>query len=140
MRIEQVPQFLDRYEYARQVLTYLMVGGAAAIADLALLYVLVDLLRIFYLVAAALSFLLVATAAFFCHKRLTFRHRGQNNRLRYVLFLLTAGSGLFWSVLLLYVFVDFFGIWYLEAAIIEKGIVVVWNFLLSKYLTFGSRF
>ena|SRR3990167_7230137 len=128
--------FINRYENLRQLVVYLFVGGASALSDLILLFIFVDILKIFYLLSATLSFITVSTAAFFFHKNFTFRHKGKNNKLRYIIFLVTAGSGLFWSLVLLYTFVDIFKLWYLEAAVIIKFIVLTWNFLINKYLTF----
>jgi dolichol-phosphate mannosyltransferase len=127
---------IERFEYLRQVVTYFVLGGFAAVTDLALLFVLVDVLGVYYLAAAAMSFVLVATMAFFLHKNLTFRSNHGNNQLRYVIFLFGAVSGLLWSLTLLFVFVELLGFPYLGAAVIVKFIVFAWNFSVNKYVTF----
>ncbi len=128
--------FLNRYENLRQGIVYLIIGGASALSDLILLFIFVDFLKIYYLIAATISFTLVSTVAFFLHKRFTFRHRGSSNKLRYLMFILTAGSGLLWSIFFLYTFVSNFKLHYLQAAVIVKFIVLIWNFTVNKYLTF----
>ncbi|OGY24664.1 MAG: hypothetical protein A2172_03675 [Candidatus Woykebacteria bacterium RBG_13_40_15] len=129
---------INRYEHLRQIIVYLFVGGLSAFLDIVLLFILVDVFHIWYLFAATISFISVSTLGFFLHKRLTFRYQGRRTKLRYVAFLFIAGSGLVWSLVLLYTFVDIFKIWYLFAAIMVKFIVLVWNFLMNKFITFGS--
>ena len=129
--------FINRYENLRQLIVYLFVGGSSALSDLILLFIFVDFLKIHYLLAATLSFTIVSTAAFFLHKNYTFRHKGSQTRLRYLVFLLTAGSGLLWSLSLLLLLVDIFKIHYLIAAVMTKFIVLIWNFLVNKFITFG---
>lgn len=127
---------VNKNENLRQLIVYLIIGGASALSDLAILTFLVEFFKIFYLVAATISFVIVATAGFYLHKNYTFRHQGKGNKLRYLVFLLVAGSGLLWSLLFLYLFVSIFKLHYLFAAIIVKFIVLVWNFLMNRFVTF----
>ena len=129
-------RYVNGRENLRQPVTYLFIGGASALSDIILLFILVHFLHIFYLLAATISFLIVSTFGFFLHKNLTFRHKGPNSKLRYFVFIATAGSGLIWSLLLLFAFVDIFKIWYLQAAIMVKFIVLAWNFMVNKFFTF----
>jgi len=128
--------FINQYEHLRQVSVYLIIGGLSAISDIIFLFILVQFFKIWYLLAAAISFSLIATVAFFFHKKFTFRFDGARIKLRYVIFLFTAASGLIWNILILFTFVEIFKIWYLLAAVFTKFIVLVWNFLVNKFITF----
>jgi len=131
-------QFINRNENLRQSVVYTIIGGICGFFDLVLLFIFVDFLKIWYLLAAAISFILVSIFGFYCHKRFTFRHTGSGTGFRYVIFLLTAGSGLLWNLLLLYISVSILHIWYLLAAAIVKFIVLIWNFLMNKFVTFRT--
>lgn len=128
--------FINRYENLRQFVVYFFIGGTSALSDLILLFIFVDLFKIYYLIAATLSFIIVASIAFFFHKKFTFRFEGKRNKFRFLIFLFTAGTGLLWSILILFTLVEFFHLWYLLAAVITKFIVLTWNFLVNKFVTF----
>ena len=128
--------YVKTKEHLRQPLTYTFIGGISGLLDLFFLFILVDLIQIWYLAAAAVSFILVSIFAFYFHKNFTFRHKGKNNKLRYLIFLAVAGSGLIWSLILLFILVDVLGLWYLSAAVIVKFIVLAWNFSVNKFITF----
>ncbi len=135
---EKTYRFVNRYEQLRQVITYTVVGGFSALLDLILLFILVEAFGMWYLLAAFLSFITVSTIGFFLHKRFTFRHTGGRNKLRYAVFLFVAGSGLVLSMISLFTLVEVFGLWYMLAAVITKFMVLIWNFLTNKFITFGS--
>lgn len=134
--ISEIYNFVNRYENLRQVIVYLIVGAVAALLDITLIFILVEFLHIWYLLAAVIAFISVATLGFFLHKKFTFRHTGGKNRLRYLIFLFIAGSGILWEVSFLFIFVEFFRIWYLIAAVMTKFIVLSWNFSMNKFITF----
>lgn len=129
--------FLDRYENLRQIIVYLFIGGTAAVLELFILFVLVSLLHIWYLVGATISFIIVVFYSYFSHKKFTFRHKGGRDRLRFILFLLSAITGLILSLLLLSIFVEVFKLWYFSAAVIIKFIILIWNFLMNKFVIFN---
>jgi len=131
--------FINRYEHLRQLIAYLIIGGTCAVLNIILLYIFVDFLKIWYLLAATIAFILVATLGFFLQKKYTFRHTGGRNKLRFLIFIFIAGSGLFWELLLLFTFVELLKMWYLTAAIVIKFIVLVWNFLMNKFVTFRKE-
>lgn len=128
--------FINRYENLRQIVTFSIIGGFSAVVHLVLLYIFVQFFKIWYLLAAAIAFIIVTTVGFFFQKRYAFRYTRGDNKTRYVIFIFIAGSGILWELSLLFIFVEFFKLWYLEAAVIAKFIVLIWNFLLNKFVTF----
>ena len=130
-------KFIENNENIRQATVYTFIGGIAATLDLFVLFVLVSLLGVYYLLAATISFVSVGFFSYYCHKRFTFRYKGGRDEIRFVIFLIIALTGLVWTLLLLYLFVDTLKFWYLFAAVIVKFIVLVWNFLINKFVTFG---
>jgi len=135
-RINKAYQLLERKENLRQVTIYIFIGGIAATLDLFLLFVLVTLLGFYYLLAATISFVLLGVFSYYCQKRFTFRHKGGRDEIRFIIFLIIALTSLGWTIVLLHLLVDVLKFWYLEAAVIVKFIVLVWNFLMSKFVIF----
>jgi len=130
-------QYLERYENIRQVIVYLFIGGTAAVMDLAILYTLVSIFHMWYILGATAAFAIVLIYSFICHKRFTFRHKGKNNQLRFFIYFLSALVGIFLTLLLLSLFVEVFHFWYFYSAIAIKFLILVYNFLVNKFIIFG---
>ena len=117
-------------------LRYLFVGGFCALADLAILYLLVEFFHIWYLAASVISFTLVGLAGYLGQKYFTFKNDSKNHGKQLTIFFLVVGAGLLINSASMFFFVSVVGIWYILASIITKFIVLVWNFTANKYVTF----
>lgn len=118
---------------------YAIVGCLGTAIDLASLYVFVDLLRIYLLIAAAISFLLAVINNFILNKYWTFQNKSSNIRKQFIKFLLVSIIGLFLTEIFMAFFVYGLKIWYMAAKLITSGLVLTWNFLSNKYWTFKDR-
>jgi len=118
---------------------YILVGGLCALADIALLYLFVSHLHIWYLAAAAISFVVVTFFGYFGQKYFTFRDLSKNHKKQITVFFIVAGIGLLINTLCMFLFVSVAGIWYITSNIITKFIVLAWNFLANKRITFKSH-
>jgi putative flippase GtrA len=136
IKIKKIYKTFEKNENLRQVATYTVIGSFAVLLDLTLFYIFVNLFNIWYILAAALSFTILAIITFYLHKNFSFRHKGGHNKLRFIIFFLIASGSLLFGSLLLYILVDKFKIWYLTAAVLVKLVVVFWSFLMNKYVTF----
>lgn len=56
-----------------QFFKFFLIGGSAAVADLAILYVLTEFAGLHYLESVVIGFVVVTSAAFYVHKRFTFQ-------------------------------------------------------------------
>lgn len=116
---------------------YTLIGGVAAILDILILYILVDILEVYYLSSAAISFTVATVFAFVFQKRLTFRDKSPevSKQLTYFFLIAVGGMGLYVGIIAF--FVSVLSLWYLLAAIISKVICFVWNFSLNYSVTFS---
>lgn len=121
-----------------EILRYLLVGGFCAILDLLLLYVFVSYLHIWYLYAATLSFLTIILLGYFAQKYFTFRNYENNHKKQLAVFFAVAGIGLLLNTFFMFLFVSFFGIWYILSSVITKVVVLAWNFSANKKITFHT--
>lgn len=98
--------------------------------------VLTEKFHVYYLHSVVIGFVLVTTAAFFVHKRVTFRCPRSDRFRQYSIFVtlnvigLSAYSGLMWAG------VERLRFHYLAVAFVSKFVIFVWNYLANKYVTF----
>ena len=64
----------------------------------------------------------------------------ENKVLEFNLFILISTIGLGFTEILLYLFTDIFGIYYLISKIIAAIIVLFWNFIARRVMFYGKNF
>jgi putative flippase GtrA len=105
--------------------------------DLGVLVVLTEVAHIFYLVSAAISFLLGVTVSYVLSVLWVFKTRRiPSKTLEFGLFILVGAIGLGLNEALLWFFTKHLGIFYLLSKIIVASIVFFWNFGARKYILF----
>ena len=119
-----------------QFLRYLFVGGSAAVVDLTLYGVMTEGLRIHYLLAAFFAYMVGLVWNYLLSILWVFdKSRHKRTKEITLVFLISIG-GLFWTELLLYLFVEYGGIYHFSARIIALWIVLAWNFGMRKIYVF----
>ena len=108
-------------------------GLAGYFTNILVIYCLTDLLGVHYILSAVLSFVVAFAVTFTMQKYWTFRDASLATRNRQVVWylIITLGS-LGINVLLLYIFVDIFGLWYLSSQFVILGFIALISFLLNK--------
>lgn len=126
------------FESAKQseLTRYVLIGGLCSLFDIAFLYLFVSYFHIWYLSATTISFIIVTFFGYFGQKYFTFRDLSKNHKRQIPVFFIVAGTGLAINTLCMFLFVSIAGVWYITANIITKFIVLVWNFLANKRITF----
>ncbi len=121
----------------RLFINYMFFGGIAALVDLGLLFSLTEFLGIWYLFSAGLSYIAGMATDYSLNKYLNFKNKSKKIAKQFGLFVAVAMVGLALNQMFLFVFVEFFGLWYMLAKMLSILIVVFWNFNGHKRLTFG---
>jgi putative flippase GtrA len=119
-----------------QFMRYLLIGGTCAILDLLLLYIFVNYLHIWYLYAATASFITILLFGYLGMKYFSFRNYENNHRKQLTTFIIVALTGLALNIAFMFLFVSLMNLWYILASIMTKFIVLIWNFLANKKITF----
>jgi putative flippase GtrA len=110
---------------------YAIVGGSTLALDLGLLYIFVEFLKIHYIISATLSLGTATLTNYYLNKAWSFSSSAKllGSLSKYlVLFAFNYAV----TMLLMYVFVEFFGFHYLTIKIITVLIIVLWNFYAYK--------
>ena len=145
---EGVLTTLDRYvprcgELTRKhlrIVRYLIAGGTAAVADLTLLYLFTDGLRIHYLLSSALAFIVAFCISFTLQKFWTFEETTKGRmHAQAILYLVITGTNLGVNAGLMYAFVEWFGLWYFAAQIIAGACIACYSFLLYRHFVFHKH-
>ena len=124
-----------------QFFRYVSVGGTAFAVDFFFLYFFSDICGIYYLVSAVLSFIISVLVNYIMSTKWVFNQDNIENKvLEFNLFILISTIGLVFTEILLYLFTDVFGIYYLISKIISAIIVLFWNFIARRVMFYGRDF
>ena len=120
-----------------QFFRYLFVGGAAFLVDLASLYILTDFFGIYYLISAAIAFLLGLVTNYILSISWVFNRRSLDNKtVEFSVFAIIGIIGLGLNELFIWLFTAELGIYYLLSKILAAIIILFWNFFARKITLF----
>lgn len=122
------------------VLRFGVSGLLAAASLFATLYLLTDLLRLWYVASAGIAWIISMAVSFALQRNWTFRSRGREGaRAQLVAFI---ALGLFNAAAnagLMYLLVDRAGLNYLAAQLLLAVLIAVWNFAIMRFAIFPHR-
>ena len=118
-----------------QFLRYIIVGGCAFVADFCTVWLLKEL-GLHYLVAGVFGFILGVIVNYILSKTLAFSGKKANmsREAEFMLFIVISLIGLGLTELLMWVFTDGLGLFYLVSKAIAAVIVLLWNFFAKKLM------
>ena len=124
-----------------QMFRYIFVGGAAFVVDFFFLYFFSDVCGIYYLISGILSFIISVLVNYIMSTKWIFNQDNIDNKvLEFNLFLVISTVGLIFTEILLWLFTDVIGLYYLLSKIIAAIIVLFWNFLARRVMFYGKNF
>lgn len=115
---------------------YTVVGTSTFAVDLALLYILIDIVALNYLVGAGVAFVCAVSINYFLSRRYVFKGTQRGVRSGYVNFIAIALVGLLIVIGGMYVLVSLLGVGYVAARFVVAVITGFWNYLLNLFVTF----
>ena len=145
MFIKNILKLILRIWWYKQIARYhqffrfCIVGAIGAIIDIGGLYVLVEFISIYYLLAATMSFTVAVTNSYFLNKYWTFKNKSNNHAKQFIGFLLVSIAGLLINLVVMYGLIEKMAVWYLLSKATASIVVLFWNFFMNKYVTFRNR-
>lgn len=127
------------YNKFHHLILYGLIGFFTASLDFALYSLLVHFLIIQYLIANCFSVIVGITASFYLNRKFNFKVKDHVKR-RFSIFLTVGLCGLVLSNLLLILFIDFLMLDNLISKLISLFLVVFFQFLANKYITFKTQY
>ncbi|OHA15147.1 MAG: hypothetical protein A3G52_03395 [Candidatus Taylorbacteria bacterium RIFCSPLOWO2_12_FULL_43_20] len=123
----------------KRVAKYVISGTIAAAANIALLFLLTDIMRFWYLSSAVISFMFGVIVSFVLQKYWTFEdNRASRIKSQFAVYVAIAIGGAIINTALVYSFVEIAGLWYLLAQIFSGVVIAVVNFFCYCYLVFNK--
>lgn len=121
-----------------QLFRYTFAGGIAFIADIGSLYALTEFLHMYYLVSAAIAYLIgVSTKYAFCIVWVFNRRTIQSRWVEFFIFGIIGVMGFGMNILFMWFFTEKAHLHYLASKIISAAAVFGWNFFTRKYTLFN---
>jgi putative flippase GtrA len=122
-----------------KVIRYIVSGGSGAVVNIGTLYVLTRAFGVWYLTASVVAFIVSFFVSFGLQRFWTFEHRSSNAVLRHAsLYLLVALCNLCINTFIVYMAVEYAGMWYVLAQLFAGIIVSVYSFFLYRTIFFTS--
>ena len=124
-----------------QIIKYLVVGGFVVVVNLSTLYTFTDIFGIHYLISTVCAFLVSFCVSFFLQKSWTFSNREVSSigiTRQMTLYLCLQASCLALNTSLMYVFVEYMGLWYIASQAIISLIIAIGAFFISRNFIFKS--
>ncbi len=120
-----------------QFFRYIFVGGVAFLVDFASLYVFTDYIGVFYLISAAIAFILGLITNYILSINWVFNRRSLDNKtIEFSVFAFIGIVGLGLNELLIWFFTAEIGLFYLLSKILAAIIILFWNFFARKLTLF----
>lgn len=123
-----------------QFMRYILVGALAFVVDFSFLFICTDLVGIHYLISASIGFIMGLIINYLLSIKWVFNRRNVENKLlEFQIFSIIGFFGLFLNEYLLWLFTDYFLIYYLFSKILAAIIILLWNFFARKFILFNSK-
>ena len=122
--------------YSYEFIRYSIGWWLAAILDLIVLRVCTDIIWIYYLISAGISFIISVSFAFFFQKYITFKDKSKEHLKQWSFFLVFQ---LIWQwvyMLVLWLWVDVLWYYYMFVAVVWKLLAFIRNYLSNRYFNF----
>ena len=122
--------------FSRTFFLYLLFGGLATVVDWGAYAIGIYLIELNYILAVTISFSLGSITNFALNKYLNFQNKYKKLHLQFLLYLVIALIGLALTILLMWLMIESIQMDKFVARIITTAIVLIYNFLGHKFVTF----
>jgi putative flippase GtrA len=121
-----------------QLLKYFFVGGIAYCVDFGSLYILTDVVKVHYLISAAIAFTLGLITNYTLSIFWVFSKRTlADKRLEFIIFTVIGVVGLGLNEVIIWFFTEFAHFHYLISKVFSTVVVFFWNFFARKKILFS---
>ena len=134
---DRFPRLYRFFFTYRRVVKYLASGGMAALVDLALLFALTEWVRLYYILSAALAFIIAFMVSFTLQKFWTFGdHDTEEIGRQAFLYFTVSFANLIINTALMYIFVEYVHLFYMLSQIIAGLLIAISSFFIYRRFIF----
>lgn len=121
-----------------QLFRSVFVGGVSFICDFSTLFTLTECFKIYYLISAAIAFILGLAINYYLSIKWIFEKRSvKSKHLEFTVFALIGVTGLALNEIFMWFFTDMVNIHYLFSKLISAGLLFLAKFFARKFLLFN---
>lgn len=124
---------LEKY---KEIILYLIFGVLTTIVNIASFYILVDILKINWIVSNVAAWILSVLFAYFTNKTYVFESKNSNIIKEFISFIICRILSLGIDMVFMFILIDLLNVSNLISKIIVNIIVVIANYIFSKFLIF----
>lgn len=136
LRLWRTPRALWAELIALRFVRFCVSGGIATTVDIVLLFVLTELFDFWYLMSALPAYIFGTGVHYFISRRWVFSNTVRGSVFQGSMFFAVQSLGMVVNLSVLFVLVEYAGLWYILAKILTTVVAVSLNFNLNKYITF----
>jgi len=137
---KHIPGVLPLFLKYKRFIKYVISGCTSASVDLIILFILTHFVGFHYLVSSIMAFSIAFFVSFALQKFWTFQDSSFDKIHHQLLFYLATGLGnLGLNTLLMYLFVDIFGFWYILAQIVAGLLIACGSFFIYRNFIFKKK-
>ena len=120
-----------------QFFRYTVAGTTATVLNLVLIYAFTNYLSIYYVVSGVAAYILSGVYNFILNKVWTFEEKLHHKIIsKYSGYLTLNITALVFNSLLLYIFTDIFGIYYVLSQFLAILVIAIVNYIVNKFIIF----
>jgi len=133
------PSLNFKKEIPIQFFKFAFVGTVGTLITIFILYALTEWAGIYYIISSAFAFIIAMTHNFILNKIWTFKESlSLNLKRKYIQFSFVSVIALFVNISFLYLFTEFFRIYYIISQVLAIGVAFIINFSGNKLWTFNK--
>lgn len=133
-------KLFERAKRHGQIFRFLIAGGIAFVVNIITLYMLTDIMHIYYLVSTVGAFLISFLVSFTLQKFWTFKEHSRDNlHVQLPLYLGMQVVNLGLNAALMYVFVEYLHVWYILSQTIITTVLSALVYFVNKKYIFKSQ-
>jgi FkbM family methyltransferase len=119
---------------------FVVAGVIATGTNIGLLYVLTDLVGLWYLLSVVIAFTIATAVGFLLQKFWAFFHNADSRIPHEILIFISNNLlGLLFDAAGLYILVEYMGVWYIAAQFFLLAFIAVWNFFVYRFVIFMPK-
>jgi len=121
-----------------QFIKYFFASGIALFADISILFIFTEYFKVYYILSATISFLAGIAITYIFSKLYIFTKTKISNKINeFTIFLIIGIIGLILNNIFLYIFTEYFGIYYMLSKIFVIIVTYLWNYFARKKFIFS---
>lgn len=114
---------------------FTVIGATGIFVNLSLLYILTDIVGIFYMLSGILAIFISLVINFILNDKFSFKHKSSSAPRRFVKYASITSIGVIINIVTLYILTQYIGIFYVLSSFIGICFAYLWNIILNRRIT-----